>query len=86
MTNDETRDPAASLGSVAYIPAWRRDETKMDADELAIRSILSRCFSLGRRHKWSNRQFVDGIENKRAKINALIDWYREQAEQGRQTV
>lgn len=66
---------------------WGRDVFKdMDADEYAIRSILSRVFSLGRLHRWSPEKRAEGIERKRAKINAIIDKYKEQARLGRATL
>lgn len=86
MTQEDAGS-APMLGSVAYSPAWGQDDfSEMDADELAIRSILSRCFSLGRRHRWTQGQFAESVERKRAKINAIIDKYKEQAEKGRQTL
>ena len=70
-----------------YVCPWGQDDWKaMDADEHAMRSILSRCFSLGRRHHWSPEQFAESLERKRDKINAIIDKYKEQAEKGRQTL
>ena len=76
------REPAAE-----YVCPWGKDDFKdIDADEHAIRSILSRVFSLGRRHRWSPEKNAEGIERKRDKINAIIDKYKEQARLGRATL
>ena len=70
--------------------SWQ-DETMseiiaMDADEVAIRSILSRTFSNGRRNMWSPSQLASHIENKREKINRLFDKYKDQALNGREVI
>lgn len=70
-----------------YVCPWGRDDFRdMDADEHAIRSILSRVFSLGRLYRWSPEERAEGIERKRDKINAIIDKYKEQARLGRATL
>ena len=58
----------------------------MDSDENAVRAILSRVFSQGRRHRHSSQEVASYIERKRAKVNALIDKYKLQAELGRGTL
>ena len=76
-----------SESTAKYVCPWGQDDFRaMDADEHAIRSILSRCFSLGRRHRWSPEEFAECIERKRDKINAVIDKYKEQARLGRATL